>query len=593
MGDLVIICTGGTPTAAGAAVPAVNISITLGNIAITSRLMNTATPPLTDALVVLDEALTGPTVPPVAGQFGCSAPICINAGSGTGAPLYGSATQGTGAVGSPFVTGANRNIFQGVLETPNRLTFFGIPIDPPGTNTRTIRITNVRGNASQAGIGNVAVQIFETVSVSIPSLLPLSGLSTQAVASVQRGLFFEVRSGTGGTFSTQGLQQCVSLASTAAAVATLRYTEGFATAFLKRNVATSSATPLANAEQNALGNTPPAPFSTETMYTTGNTTLQANTTGGACPPGSSCAIGQADFGTRIKAVFLNVPSGASIFVERTSTSANGETAVATATENGIFSAVAAATATGTPGPAGGVVSLTPVNGLATAVWEVLDSVPGSVAIFNFRVWITFTSNPGTNTPALGTATVNGSFAPTPPIPFTAAQGAAASNTLPIPRFVDTSVVSNLFTIAPCQTTLLFPYVTTQAGFDTGLAISATSADPFGTALQSGTCTLNWFGTAFTGVTATPSVTAGTTWVGLGSSILSTVTGGFTGYMIAVCRFQYAHGFAFISDLGARNLAMGYLALVIPDVIGSSGTGRGNGASPFSGAAPNTGEQLGY
>jgi hypothetical protein len=40
-------------------------------------------------------------------------------------------------------------------------------------------------------------------------------------------------------------------------------------------------------------------------------------------------------------------------------------------------------------------------------------------------------------------------------------------------------------------------------------------------------------------------------------------------MIAVCRFQYAHGFAFVSDLGARNLAMGYLALIIPDPTSST------------------------
>jgi hypothetical protein len=33
-------------------------------------------------------------------------------------------------------------------------------------------------------------------------------------------------------------------------------------------------------------------------------------------------------------------------------------------------------------------------------------------------------------------------------------------------------------------------------------------------------------------------------------------------MFAQCNFQFAHGFAFISDLGARNLAMGYLALVV-------------------------------
>ncbi len=32
-------------------------------------------------------------------------------------------------------------------------------------------------------------------------------------------------------------------------------------------------------------------------------------------------------------------------------------------------------------------------------------------------------------------------------------------------------------------------------------------------------------------------------------------------MIANCNFQFAHGFAFVSDVGARNLAMGYLALI--------------------------------
>ena len=45
---------------------------------------------------------------------------------------------------------------------------------------------------------------------------------------------------------------------------------------------------------------------------------------------------------------------------------------------------------------------------------------------------------------------------------------------------------------------------------------------------------------------------------------SSVAPNFQGYVIAVCQFQYAHGFAFISDVGARNLAMGYLALVVDD-----------------------------
>ena len=44
-------------------------------------------------------------------------------------------------------------------------------------------------------------------------------------------------------------------------------------------------------------------------------------------------------------------------------------------------------------------------------------------------------------------------------------------------------------------------------------------------------------------------------------------------MIAVCNFQYAHGFAFVSDLGARNLAMGYLAIVM-NASGGELTNRG-------------------
>src|SRR5262249_59266738 len=117
-----------------------------------------------------------------------------------------------------------------------------------------------------------------------------------------------------------------------------------------------------------------------------------------------------------------------------------------------------------------------------------------------------------------------------------------------------------------STPLSSRYPPNAAGFDPGIAIPPTAPDPSGTPPQSGSCTLNWYGAAFTGATPFPtaggSINSGTTSVGLVSTILNNVTGGFTGYMIAVCRFQYAHGFAFVSDLGARNLAMGYLALVI-------------------------------
>ena len=43
--------------------------------------------------------------------------------------------------------------------------------------------------------------------------------------------------------------------------------------------------------------------------------------------------------------------------------------------------------------------------------------------------------------------------------------------------------------------------------------------------------------------------------------------GLAGYIIAICNFQYGHGFAYITDnfgIGPANTAQGYLALIIPD-----------------------------
>jgi hypothetical protein len=170
-----------------------------------------------------------------------------------------------------------------------------------------------------------------------------------------------------------------------------------------------------------------------------------------------------------------------------------------------------------------------------------------------------------NTAALGSATVSGNYAP---INATQVMSALA----PEPRFRDDAVDRAFFTINPCRTLLLFPFVTNQGGFDTGLAISNTSQDPFGTAPQAGGCTLYFYGNS-NGTGAAPSPAPITSIAGGGHfvGILSTggtngFTGapGFQGYIIAVCAFQYAHGYAFISDVGASDLAQGYLALIIPD-----------------------------
>lgn len=108
--------------------------------------------------------------------------------------------------------------------------------------------------------------------------------------------------------------------------------------------------------------------------------------------------------------------------------------------------------------------------------------------------------------------------------------------------------------AATKTYLLYNFATNQAGFDTGFTIANTGADPFGTTGAAGTCTLNFYGTNAPAAYVTPSIAAGETYTNLFSSLAPN----FQGYMIASCSFPFGHGFAFISDLGARNLAMGYL-----------------------------------
>lgn len=147
----------------------------------------------------------------------------------------------------------------------------------------------------------------------------------------------------------------------------------------------------------------------------------------------------------------------------------------------------------------------------------------------------------------------------------------------IVRFADVTDQSNAFSTVLCATTLLYPYVTTEAGFDTGIAIANTTADPtvFATPNQVGNCTITPYGRYASGATVpaagtTPNIPAGTVWAAsLQDSTIfpggSRIGPGFTGYLIAQCSFQLAHGYAFVSTYGlagANSVAQGYLALVI-------------------------------
>jgi hypothetical protein len=565
VGDTVLSCTGGTPTAAGVPVPTVNITVAL-NTQVTSRLVG-ATTNITESILMLNDPGPGAFLPI---QQLCSANQANNYACPT-------AVLGTGGGGGKGITGVGNalqyvgaNVYQGVLTATNQLTFFNIPVDPPGpaflsngqtiSPTLTLRITNVRANASALGAptGFSTSTISESISTSagIPISNPL-----QTVGSVFQGLVNKAVTGvsqpTSTSFTTYGtssgsaptLTQCASksLSSTnasAALVEFINFSEGFATSTKLRYAASATQESIPGNSQNVEGG----------LLLNGNSIAS-----------NGQFIGGADFATRVKLTFGSIPTGVTVYVPVTlpsNTVANGsatETMTLTQGESTPFNPTPPASVTNLPiAFYGGFAAVALTSGGGVAVYEVTSQQSisqNTIETFSVPVLVTYTASPSTNSPGLGTSTVQIDYAPTSTVVTAAA--------FPVPRFVQTSPLINGFSVNQCATNLLFPFVTNQAGYDTGLAIASTSSDPFGTALQSGVCTLNFYGSGAPAAFVTPTVTAGTVWTGLTSNIAA----GFQGYMIAQCKFQYGHGFAFIKDgYGGpgQGLSEGYLALIIPD-----------------------------
>jgi hypothetical protein len=286
----------------------------------------------------------------------------------------------------------------------------------------------------------------------------------------------------------------------------------------------------------------------------------------------------ADFGTRLKAVFSNIPSGVSVFVSTTNilsgpvvapTGAGSPFAqlVISETVPDANGTLALASTSSTQGGIG-YAPVTIVNGSGVAVWEVISNNYTTNQNFDFGVFINYTGAAGTNSPAAGPLSVSQSFAPNP----TNGAFAATSATDPtkvnlIPRFADTSTARVFATINICQTVLLFPFVTSASGYETGLAISNTTQDPFGTTVQSGSCSLSWYQAGSGGTnpanTTTPAIPGGTTYTTLASAATN-AGANFNGYMFAICNFQFGHGYAAITDIGSRGIFSSYLALVAPN-----------------------------
>jgi len=592
VGDLIINCTGGTPTAGGVTIPLENIQISI-NANITSRIEDSTTG-ASEALMLIDSPYPATGIFPFPTAAGAVAAIAANAQTQLACQALNSVNcaeiskgVGVGAVGNydgttnvPAGTGPHYNVFQGYTAGVNSIAWNGVPIDAPGTaGNRIIRIVNVRANAFALGVSSTLIptQISMIVSVNGNAVINLSQPSNgNVVATVLPGLT--------GTTTAVSYQQCNNLNATLLngtggvtdGGITVTATEGFAASFKTQNF-----TQFFNVSANVTGG---PTLGTYTPPGTG-VNLQNipgfnyNSESGFYPGGgigldetAAEPVGLADRGTQIQFTVAGVPSGVSLFapsyVYMTGPYGVGQTVgvgvLLSSSTTPAGPTVSHWTGTAPDMANGANIPVTLAGTTATLVYEVYyadPSVQESLAVPITAAWIT--TGPTNPTPTTTPVTAAVNFSPLSAV-------GTASSTAPIPRFGQPHAALPLFSINACSCNLLFPFVTQINGFDTGVAIANTTADTLnGLAPQSGTVTLTYYGTTAGGGAAPPTQTT-TSAVPAGSELIFTLssggnygiasTPGFEGYMIARANFQYCHGYAFISDVGATRLAQGYLAI---------------------------------
>jgi len=588
VGDILLNCTGGQPTTGGRFIPLSNVQVSL-NTNITSRIISNATQ-ASEALILIDEPF--PQFPPGDGSNAVPSPAnggpnwngtqpatqaacfannntnCRVVSIGVGIGNVGSYNGFPDSFGAP---GPHYNVFQGFQSNASTVAWQGVPIDAPGTaGTRVIRITNIRANACLLGVSStfIPTQIIAQIGVNGGATITINNPS-QVVALAERGML--ISNGTS-TFTqcvnvndfliNGGPGEPVPVGSTLQSVSA---TEGFGYSFKPRNYTQITAglmgAPIGDADPG-LQNIPGFTYRTESGFIPG----AIGDTNGHYNPGSggTGSVGLATQGTQIAFAFAGVQAGVSLYVpgEILLTGNYGVDSGGHQTPSGVAVLIGG---DGTTGP--NAITVSGTTGVAT--YEIIYSDPSVTETLTVPVFVAFISNTAQNLPGSGTSTIAVNFAPLSSTPV-------ASSSAPIPRFCQPNTASNLFSINSCTCNLLFPFVTNQAGFDTGIAIANTTADTLnGVVPQQGLVTLTYYGNT-TGGGAAPPTAVTTSQVPAGGELIFTLSGGggfgipatpgFQGYIIAQANFQYCHAFAFISDAGAQKLAEGYLAIQL-DVPG--------------------------
>ena len=252
--DLLITCTGGTPTGSGQNVLPADITLTF-NTTVTSRLLAAG---WLEALLVIDE-------PSVSSQLACatSSGLCTMSGTGTGVGTY------NGSAG-------RFNVFQGALLGSNSILWRGIPLDPPGSaGQRRLRFTNLRLLSPAGGTVQVTFDMSGQTPINVTN-------TTQALGSPQAAF-------------TQTVDSVTSVDGRLTGFA-LTATEGAAAAFK----ALSAAGPTSSTQAGPGG----VPFDYETGFF--NPALPSTVRG------NLSLAGLPSNGTRVRVQLFSVPTSATV-----------------------------------------------------------------------------------------------------------------------------------------------------------------------------------------------------------------------------------------------------------------------------------------
>ena len=448
-------------------------------------------------------------------------------------------------------------MFQGkslilVTGQTNQVLFTHVPIDPPGTLCpatigtgtvaapqnptalchRIIRITNIRGDASQTGVAtgsNGTSSINGQIIATPPGGLPV-GDPSRVVSRVQAGLVNPIlvnNSVAGGKFD---FIQCRVLEDSSQNQGlSFTFREGFSNSFKPRSLKqvlnngtagpynytgagspVSVLTPNTSTATTANQNVPGTSYDTESGFTNngpaanggspsnplaggvgaGNVFVDTvNATGSSLGTGGTGIVsaGIATQGTRLILTFGTVPTGSTLRIPNVVALTN----VVTLTQTGVAVLINLTNPSGSGGAPAGVGNTFTTT---RAVYEVFFSNPGALEQLTIPITVmsvcdtTVPSAPCPNLPAnLVTpnqqATVQGGFAPfyapsqlvrtaalEPGVETTAAS-AFGPAILPVPRFINNSAPIPLFSVVRCSCNLLFPYLT-DAGFG-GPRVSST------------------------------------------------------------------------------------------------------------------------